>query len=465
MGIKILGWFFIAISFFLFITFCRTIYFPDHKLYTLSDSPGLLILPYLAVTTLIVTLLGFPFFLVAGIGILKIKRWAYYLALSAPFIYFMGMGGTVWVFGFQYLNRASTIPGILISAFVLVFLINRRVEEQFSANYVNRDDKANPKKLILTWLIIAILMNAIPALSIAVLVKNKFKKYNNIKPQKVKYCVIDKGFIFNNCEKINVFDYSVYIPKDWKLSGMSKGSRWSLTFANTVGRNVDRFIVLESRSHMTGLPFSTGEIRRLGSYTAYDFERRIYYPALSPIFMSLKALLTRREGESIDDVAADTWRGFVRKIKYPEKSIYDGSIYSLKGDRTCNITVFFKDGAMNAEQAKSIIASLEFAEVYKDSKALFEKGKIDLSGGNFLSASINFLNAFFINENSPEYAYYLALSLFRDNNNFYMHNRLAFEKELLVAALKLNPDYQEARELLVAVDREIEQTDLSAKKE
>lgn len=308
-------------------------------------------------------------------------------------------------------------------------------------------------------------MNVIPALSIAVLVKNKLKEYNNIKPQKVKYCVIDKGFIFNNCEKINVFDYSVYIPKDWKLCGISKGSRWSLTFTNTVGRDLDRFIVLESRNLMTGLPFSTGEIRRLGSYTAYDFERRIYYPALSPIFMSLKTIMTRREGESIDDVVADTWKGFVRKIKHLEKSIYEGSIYSIKGNKTCNIVVFFKDGAMIAEQAKSIIASIEFPEARKDSKALFEEGKIFLNNGNFLSASINFLNAFYINENSPEYVYYLALSLFRNNENSYIHNKLAFEKELLETALKLNPDYQEARELLVAVDREIEQTNPSAKKE
>lgn len=467
-GIKILGWFFILISLFLFITSLRGLYL-FHKLYVLSKGlpKDANLVVYSEITNLIITLLGCPFFLATGIGILRIKKWAYYLSLSAPFIYFTGMARAVWLFGPQYYSRMSTICGMLIWICIWFFLLNKSVIERFSANSILRNGKRlNPKKNILVGLIVVMLANAVPVCSLLWLVRIRHRDYSsifNIKPRKVKYSITGKEFILNNCKKINMFDYSLYIPKGWRIGMINdKGPGWSVGFISGGSSNLSAIIMLESKSKGQ-LLFPAGKIPGLN--TAFDFERMIYRPAFGSLFITLKALELQHGLIGIDELDAATWRGFVKIFKSQEKYIYDGSIYSLRGNKTCGIVITITEGIMNSAQAKSIIASIEFLETDKNSKVLFEEGKAFLSNGDFISAGFNFLNAFYIEKNNPEYAYYFALSLFRDSSNAFGKNRFILSKEFLGRALKLNPGYQEAKELLTAVDKEIEQTNISAKKE
>lgn len=467
-GIKVFGWFLIILSFLYLITFPKII----SSYYKLCSAmvglpENINFIPKLTTYSIVTTSVGFLLFLVTGIGILKLKRWAYYVVLFIPFIYFMGIIKNIWLFGPQSIMRPSLFSILLISIIILLFLMRKNIIEQFSADYITRrGKKLDPRKFILRSSIIVVLVNVIPITFWILFVNAKFKDQLpiiNLKPQKIEYRIQDKSFILNNCEKRDVFDYSVHIPKDWKIGMISMGDSgfgWNLSFFNMDNSNLKAFIMLNSKGFgRLLLPIS----KVLNFNTVYDFEKTINYPNWSPIYLILKTVGSPKNLESIDEATTSTWRGFVKVIKSKEKNIYDGSLYSLKGNKTCSIAVLSKDGVITSEQAKSIIASLEFKAIDGQSESLFEKGKKDLSNADFVSASINFMNALYINEQNPEYAYYLARSLFEDSSVAGRKSRLGSSKKFLEYALKLNPSYQKTKELLVSVDNETEKTEKNKK--
>jgi hypothetical protein len=260
-----------------------------------------------------------------------------------------------------------------------------------------------------------------------------------------------------------VFDFSLYIPKDWKIGNISMGDSglgWNLSFLNMENSNLKAFILIDSKGFgRLLLPIS----KVLNFNTVYDFEKTINYPNWTPIYLILKTVGSPKNLEGIDEATTATWRGFVKVIKSKEKNIYDASLYSLKGNKTCSVCVLFKEGALNSVQAKSIIASLEFGAGERQSRTFFEKGKTDLTNADFTSAAINFMNALYSSEQNPEYAYYLARSLFEENSVSGRKSRLGSSKKFLEYALKLKPSYQEAKELLISVDNEIKKTEQNKK--
>ena len=462
-GIKVFGWFLIIFSFLYLIAFPRII----SSYYKLCSAmvglpENINFIPKLTAYSIFTTSVGFFLFLITGIGILKLKRWAYYVALFIPFMYFMGIIKNIWLFGIQSIMKPSLFSVLLISIIILLFLTRKNIIEKFNADYITkRGKKLNPKKFILWSSIIVVLVNVIPIAFWLLFVNVKFKNQLpiiNLKPQKIEYLIQDKSFILNNCEKRDVFDYSVYIPRDWKIGMISMGDSgfgWNLSFLNMDNSNLKAFIMLDSKGlGRLLLPIS----KVLNFNTVYDFEKTINYPNWTPTYLILKTLGSQNLA-GIDEATTSTWRGFVKVIKSKEKNIYDGSLYSLKRNKTCSIAILSKDGVITSEQAKSIIASLEFKATDGNSELLFEKGKEDLANVDFASATINFMNALYINERNPEYAYYLARSLFDDRSVAGRKSRIGSSKKFLEYALKLNPSYQKAKELLVSVDNETKKTE------
>jgi len=281
--------------------------------------------------------------------------------------------------------------------------------------------------------------------------KSSLSPFINLKPQKIGYRIQDESFILNKCEKRDLFDYSIYISKHWKIGNISMGDSglgWNLSFLNMENTTLKAFIMLDSKGFGSILlPIS----KLLNFNTVYDFEKSTNYPNWTPLYLILKIVVNPKDLKNIDEATTPAWKGFIKAIKYKEKNIYDGTLYSLKTNKTCGVCVLFKDDAMTSEQAKSIIVSLEFKTKVGKSDDLFEKGKNDLANVDFVSASINFMNALYIDERNPEYAYYLARSLFEDNSIAGRKSRLGSSKKFLEYALRLNPGHQKTKELLVSV--------------
>jgi hypothetical protein len=308
-------------------------------------------------------------------------------------------------------------------------------------------------------------VNVIPIIIWFLAVQIKYAPIVNLKlkPQKVAYRIQDKAFILNNCEKRDIFNYNIYIPKDWKLSTIHRGDSefgWSLFFVKKDGSELQSLIILNSEG-LGKLLFPIS--KTLNFHTAYDFEKRINYPNWTPIYLILKTISNPKGLEAIDEANTPNWKGFIKVIKNKERNLYDASLYSLKNDKTSGITVLFKGKTITSEQAKSIIASLEFKNIDMESTSLFEKGKNDLANEDFVSATLNFMNALYIDKDNPEFAYYLAFSLFKEADTDVRKARLDCSKTFLEYCLMLSPNYQEAKKLLVLVNNEIHQPGLAPK--
>jgi hypothetical protein len=462
-GIKIFGWFLIVSSFLNLIRVYKFITLGLKLYYASSGLPeNIGFISKSSVFSILIASVVFFFFLITGIGILKLKRWAYYAALLIPFMYFAGIIGTIQLLGLQSIMKPSLVPTLLISVIILLFLMRKNIVEQFNTYYITkRGKKLNPKEVILWLSIILVLWNVSHWFSVYVSYKHQLPI---IKPRKMEYRIQDKSFILNNCERREVFDYNIYIPKEWKISNISMGDSslgWNLMFINKEGSNLKSLVILDSKAiGELMLPLS----KVLNFDSLYDFEKAIHYPNWSPIFRILKKI-DNLNLKNIDDANTPAWKGFVKVIKVRDRNIYESSLYSLRSNKSCGVTVLFKDGAMTPEQAKSIIASLEFSAIKSKSETLFEKGKTDLANADFTSAAINFMNALYIDESNPEYACQLAQSLLDDNGIIGREARLNAAKKFLDYTLKLNPNYQKAKELSAMVDKEIQKIKPNKNKE
>lgn len=460
-GTKLFGWFFIILSM-LFLFSYPKIISSYHNLFSLSVAVpvGKTFLSTLFGYSILSTLFGFLIFLITGIGILKLKRWAYYITLFIPFLYLIGITKSICLLGIQSIIRPTTFILVIISGAILFYFLQRNTVEQFNADYITkRGKRLTPQKFIFWSSIIVIVATALPIVLWFLYVNTRYKQYLpivDLRPKKIEYLVKDNYFISNACERRDIFDFSISIPKDWKLASISKGDSgfgWNLSFISKDNSGLRAFIMLESSgSGKSLLPIS----KVLNFNAVYDFEKTINYPNWTPIYLILKILGTPKNLIGIDEATASSWKGFVKINESQDGNIYSGSLYSLKGNRTCGIAVLFKEGVITPEQAKSIIASLEFNNFDRRSEALFDKGKDELSKGDFPSAIINFMNALYINERNPDYAYYLARALYEDNESVGRKARLGSSKRFLEDTVKLSPDYKEAKELLPSVDKELQ---------
>ncbi|MFH1199388.1 MAG: hypothetical protein V1650_04465 [Candidatus Omnitrophota bacterium] len=462
--IAILGWGLIAYSvltlFAMAVIAYRFLYFLN--LVSSLIGASAMVLQLLFICSLIFSLIMFVVFLMAGIGILRLKRWAYYIALSLPLLYVFMNIEMIWIFGFQTIISLGTVFNLFVYVAMFIFLMQDEVIEAFQADFINnKGSRINPNKFIIISSSIGFIIFVIPIFIWLFAFESKAALVPI--PQKLMYHVQDDAYIWDNCEKRDILDYRVSIPKDLKIYMISRGIYgWTIMFAKKDDFGRLSFIMLESGGDgKRFFPLS----RVLNFKTVYDFEKNINYPSLNLACSTLRGLVNPSGTVYIDDASTSTWRGFIKgfKAKDKDENIYSASLYSLKTDKSCNIAILVKNEAFTLGQAKSVIASLECVDINLNSAVLFEKGKDNLSVGDFISAALNFMNALYFDEKNPEYAYYLAFALSKQVDVDGRKNRLEASRNFLEYCLKLNPEHQEAKDLLVLVNDEIRQLNLLVK--
>ncbi len=460
-GVTVLGCFFIFLPFLFVFETVRTasMVYENAKLLQVLRAVFIKSPP-----VIIGTILAFCYLFFTGVGILRFKRWAYYSAFLAIELYFLGVMKFFFIFGAQFVNKYSTYVLLSAAIGITIFLMNKNVIARFNADYINKYGKrVCPKKVLFSSMCVFVAV-FILLMAATILFSKRYALNVNVKPQKIKY-QIDKTYILNYCQRRTIFDYSIYVPNNFGIISVSKGDSGrdlTLSLGESDSMQAGSFVILKSEGFLGLAPLA----RMLDFRTAYDLEKAINYPSgildgfilliLRSVSLPLKNLV------GIDDaVSGNEWKGIVRRYFNKERGQwqYDASLYSLRADRTCRVSIFFRDKSILAEQAKSMLSLVEFNGYDVDVTAMFEDGKAFLANGDFISAGINFMNVFYRNENNSEYAYYLSRVLFEDTKKAGRKGRLRSSREFLGCALKLNPEYREAKELLILVDNEIKQAE------
>lgn len=467
-GVTIFGWIFIVFVVLLLIglPFRIANYNKLVSLFQIElDYPSIMrLLQGSSIFSIIGILFSSFFLLITGTGLLKLRPWARYLVLVLMLGLLVNVYWANWFFGPQMYIPLQVAMWIFIPIFVFLFFLRPSIKEQFG-----RDIGIKRLRLVAKILIGLLLASVVlRALSVPLWIAYAKVKYKellpmvNQRPQKVEYLVKDRQFLLGECEKKNIFGYSIYLPKGLELSHISKGEPpfgWNVGLIKRKNSDVRVWAILDSKSSGEGMLSGISKVLKFDS--GYDFEKRLNYPTWSPIYLIMKVLGTPRNLEALEEATSSSWRGFI-KAAYPKEKkrwIFECSLYDIegRGRGSGGVVLMFKDEEMTLEQARDIIASLRFEEVKKDSIEFFNLGKKELSKKNFTDASINFIDALYMNDQNPEYSYYLAWSLFEDDSQAGMKVRLGSSKKFLECALELNPDYQEAKDLLISVNNKIQQ--------
>jgi hypothetical protein len=188
----------------------------------------------------------------------------------------------------------------------------------------------------------------------------------------------------------------------------------------------------------------------------------INYPTWSPLYLYFKIRYISGEKEPFlikkkEEIATPNWRGFAYLKEINTSTLFMYDLYSNTNESSACISglLINRDNTITFDQMRDFISSIKFNQNKLNDEVFFNQGKVALANADYNSAAINFFNAFYINRQNPEYAYYLGRALFMDDLKTSRRTLLSDSKYFLEYALKLKTNYQDAKELLNQVNNEL----------
>ena len=274
----------------------------------------------------------------------------------------------------------------------------------------------------------------------------------NTKPVKAEYRVQNRDYLTAYCEKRNVLGHSAYLPKDLKPVHFEldeASSRWYLYLEGEGNDGRLMRFVLKSEGRIAHAA------EKFGFEDPYEFEKVIRRPSWRTLDLCMKVAAHNFAYNEIEDVTSSHWRGFVR-IRQEKPPMIRCTLYDLVSESSVAIEMVFERGSEASNHARDMLATLRFETAGKDALAYLAEGKKALTNGEYVDASFDFLNAYFLDQANPEHAYYFARSLFEDQDKTLRHERLRTITKYLKHTLELDSTYHQADELLATVEKEIE---------
>ena len=274
----------------------------------------------------------------------------------------------------------------------------------------------------------------------------------NTKPVKAEYRVQNRDYLTTYCEKRNILGHSAYLPKNLKpvhFELREASSRWVLYLEGEGNDGRLMRFVLKSKGRIAYVA------EKFGFEDPYEFEKVIRRPSWRTLDLYMKVAAINFFHNEIEDARSSHWRGFVR-IRQENPQMIRCTLYDLVSESSVAIEMVFERGSEAFNHARDMLATLRFETAGKDASVSLAKGKKALSNGEYVDASFDFLNAYFLDHGNPEHAYYFARSLFEDQDKMLRHERLGTIIKYLKRTLGLDSTYHEAEELLATVEKEIE---------
>jgi hypothetical protein len=280
------------------------------------------------------------------------------------------------------------------------------------------------------------------------------------RPESVVYEKEDIEFLTNRCKQYHIFDYSIYLPVDLHVLSVFRNSdpiSWEIMLGRCTAKEFNVVANLTDRSLVAMA--HPGYREKYGLRNPYEVEGKISRPGWSPLWMGLRLVHSANDtAHSFEQVSAPGWKGFViapipdsGRRGYVRCSAYDST-----GHRSAEIGLFLIGKDMTVDRVKSMLATLEFQASDGKAQEFFDQGMVSFTSRSFGQASVNFANALYVDRDNPEYAYYLALSLWEVECEPWGWSRLYSARSLLEYSLKLDSTSAPARQLLDRVEREMQ---------
>jgi len=389
-------------------------------------------------------------YLVAAAGVLRLKRWVRYLILVLAIDAVATILWNYWILCSQIYSLlfAPVWFAILIAAFLF---LNRSVIKRESNADVKRVGAAARLLIGVTLLFVVLKLASVPFF-IGLLKPGFISRRANLKPVKTEYRITDPDYLAQHYEKQDIFGCSIFIPRGVSFIRVERNDGSPDLSLHLGGEGPDGRMIrymLRSRSPVA----SAAE--RFGFKSAYEFERVVHHPSWRTLNLWMKVAVVEVWFNQMEDAISPYWRGFVGTSPGYGTCIRS-SLHDLESDNSVYIEMVFERESEALSHAKDVLAAVRFETGGKDASTYFEEGKKALSKREYVDASFDFLNAFHMDQQNPEYAYRFARCLFENTSGAFRWWRLYTAKEFLRYALELDMTYHEAEELLATVEKEIE---------
>lgn len=401
------------------------------------------------VFTYSIALLFCLIYIICGIGILRIKPWARYVVIALALTYIASILNKSLFFGWQSLTIQDVVIKTAFSYLLLYFFIKKTALKQSEPKRIRFTLKSR-YGIVICLIIFFTLLFPSSLLMSKVYYSLRYKKpFFNIKPQIIKLKQIDKNNLLDSNREVEILEMRMLIPKDFVILNFSKsiGKEYMITLSQP--SSTDKGVIsLSKMPNIYEMIKKTLSVMRFKD--AYECERAFHTNNWNPILVLLRNIGTP-EGENfkIEEIDSPKIKGFIRSIHNKNKWVYICSLYSKDNRIYREMLIVMGDKDFSKNDLLNIISSLNFIEEKKaDSQDYYQQGLKALDSGDYITAQFKFANAYSLSPENPKYGYILAKTLLMNGEKSY-HST----ERILKNILELEPNYQEAKELLEAINK------------
>lgn len=458
-GITMFGWLCILFSALLLILNCFGLY----KTIPIMAMVSLLALEtqvinsiYIGFTIVILLILAFflSIYFFTGIGLLRLKSWARYLIIVLALTHIISISANVLFFGWRYVSQPGTIFKILWVIAIFFFILWYFTRSEIKSRFHTEGEKFRLRSrygIVICLVVFFTLLVPVGYLGYKAYTALRYKQpFYNTRFKITNLKEIDDNDFSNTHRRINIFDMSFLVPKDFVIVSFLKGPKKTFTWflsEPAPSRGVRSRIVVSNDIKM--IEMLPKDLYKTAHYeNTFDFERFFYSDNWNPIVTIYRAAVLGEKNFTMEEIYSSNFKGFIRYL-YHEKAkpgSYICSFYSKDNlsSREFQIIGLERSGVLD------VISSFRFLKQQKtQAREYYAKGQEELNSGEVMAAQIKFANAYYLAPEKPEYGYMLAKTTF-----MLLKNRsFSVVEQMLKDVLKSNPDYAEAKDLLEKIDK------------
>jgi hypothetical protein len=383
----------------------------------------------------ILILLGFPIlvllsFIVSMAGILYRKRWAFRLYLVSTIFVWISSIKPLFLFSYYSILGISEILLLFLSALTFWLASKKTTREQFGLAYISaRQEKFRKLNRIFGYSFAILVIMAIGYYAAS---------YFVIYPrQRIFYSPKDNARLSQGYVKRNIFNLSLFIPKDARIVSLQKMSLfWNKGYILFMADSKDTMKISVNLD-------PTGELYKyLGFRNSYEFHRRLNRFLH---FVSANFLRSKRHKIISSDVSiGESLEGFLMVFPSDDKKIICEYRLYDKNNKGITGSIHFLASKDSLGGINDIISSLELrSDSPKEAEDFFQEGLALIDENQYEEAKFSLVNAICQNWQNPKYNYYLGVAFFKTNNfneaqRFLENSRGYAEAQALLGQIKNN---------------------------
>lgn len=415
------------------------------------DIPQVTSMRILILIMLLIVFLYFScFFVIGGIGILRLKPWgrALFLELAClcPFLLVLDFF-TFGPFRLTPLMSKVLFP-IFFSGLILCYFNKDNIKVIFS---ISKDDLKKDRKCYLTFIISTVFYILLYFCIISFLRLEEPLIFRT--PQKISYKTYDEKSIPQGYKKRFLPGYNLYLPSDFCFKG--------LTYDQGLFRDSGELNIVLGSNNKVNLRYRGRtsfddvspifKVLLFNTENPYEGARRFIYCkwGIVPLFLKKVCFFDEKMKFKNDEISFGDWKGFLQTgaSKVKTVTIYMYSLWNKKSGKSLELDFPSGPNFLTANEIQMIVGSLNFSVPEKSAEAYFQEGVNLFNSGNYEEAKFNFAYALYQDQNNPQYYYYLGYV-------FLNTKKINFAKINLEKAISLQSNFPEAQELLSKIKLE-----------